>query len=353
MRGAFTLIELLMVISILAVLAALTVASANALGVGSKKVATANIIAKVRSGLDQAIAIRGTALAAAEHPLAGSRPGRALFRGLRGRVWNAAAKQASGGTMTDLNRDAEALSLANEWAVAGADANRVLMADDHFVDVSVPGLYGLTRASLHVLGAENQAVTRHRQLVHPKAESGPIPGPYDSSAFPDARCLIAPGGASDASRAALDYLFAGSDALTELAALKAVVTPPDDDAANRIRPPTAIGGLDNGGRVWTPDANGGEEQWKAGRIQDGTLPNGKPAWKRYSLRGASLVDAWGRELLAWPDLNGAMHVVSAGYDGCFHFAPGNDRTFATGVDAEVPAGDDKDGRRDNVGEEGR
>ncbi|MBA3686412.1 MAG: type II secretion system protein, partial [Planctomycetes bacterium] len=148
MRRAFTLIELLVVITVLAIMAGLVIAAAAALGIGSKKAATVSIVNAARHGIESALADAGSAFSGVEHPLAGSRPGRAPFVGIRGRTWDAILGAPNGGTrVAVLDRTSEALTGLSEWelgspAAQSAERQRLLMPEDVFADDGVPLLYG-------------------------------------------------------------------------------------------------------------------------------------------------------------------------------------------------------------------
>lgn len=349
----FTIVELLVVIVVIALLSAMIVAGASALGVSSKKRKTETILAALRQGIELAAAGKGSVLAPVEHPLAGSRPGRLVFAGLRDR----AADGTGGAWVATLDATGEALTGAPEWQVQAPHNRRVLMDDDRFADTDVPMLYGAERRVLRVLGAEMAASTWYRRLPTAKPGEAALPQPYDGAnpRYADELCLVRGRGAAIDNKRALDYLFGGGTVLSELAALKAVYAPPDDDAPKRISPPTPVAGMDGDGRVWSPDGrdpSDGLARWEPGRMRDGLIDagpdSGSPDWKRYRLRGLGFYDAWNREILVSQTAAGGVRLLSAGPDGVLCWAPGGNLTIDTPADANAPAGDDKDGARDNV-----
>ncbi|MBA3683776.1 MAG: prepilin-type N-terminal cleavage/methylation domain-containing protein [Planctomycetes bacterium] len=354
--GGFTLIELLVVIAIMATLSALVLVGATQLGIGSKKRKTETILAILRQGIELGAASKGSTVSSVEHPLAGSRPGRLLFAGQRGR----AADGSGGSWVAALDASGEGLVGAPEWFVQGSDRNRVLMPDDTFADTRVPMLFGARRELLGIIGAEMGAVTRYRRLSPPKPPELLLPAPYDgtNARYSDALCLVKPAGVALDNKRALDYLFGGSSVISELSGLKAVYTPPDDDATKRLYPPTTIASTDNGGRVWSPDGGDpadGKSFWEAGRIQEGLMNSGpdagQPDWKLYKLRGLGIYDAWNREILFSYSSSGAVRLLSAGYDGVLRWNPGQNRVLDTAANATAAGGDDKDGERDNIRQE--
>jgi prepilin-type N-terminal cleavage/methylation domain-containing protein len=342
MRRGFTLIELLVVIAIIAILVSLVIAGATALGIGSKKSQTGAIISALRKGLELAAAQSGSGFSPAEHPLAGSRAERFAFRGRRGR-----AADGSGGSWTALDAAGEALKGPAEWLIDSSSASRLLDPEDVYADARVPMLYGWQRHRLGVVGGDLSATTWYRMLpTKPRPGLATIPGPFTATELPDASNLHRPLGTGADVRRTLDVILGSSNVLAELASLKAVVSPPNDNAAERILAPSpgAFAGADNGGRVWSPEPLGGEGKWKPGRVLDGP---GK--WKLYQLRGISVVDVWRRELLIWGTANGTFTIASAGRDGVFALDPGDVGLFnTTAENANVPQGSDKDGSRDNI-----
>lgn len=329
-RRAFSLVELLTVIAIIATLAALVVAGANALGIGSKAKKTMAILGGVRTALELTVAEKGSLPNPVEHPLAGSRPPRAIF-----------VRAGSG----PLPVDGEALAGLAADQVAADARPRLLAADDRFADPDLPLLCGLPRARIGVLGAPLVESTGYRRL--------PVPLPTDPDRILDGSPYTAVGDVvpapaeaptwtPDKAEATLGFVLAAGSTRSELARLGALRAPPDDLAAARIRD----------GRVWSPQGQGatGDERWKPGRVRDGSLSGGKPNWKEYRLRGLAITDAWGIELLYSVDAAGALRLMSPGADGVFHIAPGDDHLIDSDLAAWPLAVDarDRDGQRDNL-----
>jgi len=365
-RHAFTIVELLVVVSIIALLAGMLMVAANILGIGSKKSKTATILASVRKGIELTIASRGGSVSPAEHPLAGSRAGRAEFWGLRGRRQAADGTVGGGSLVRGLDRAGDALTGAEEWLLT-SDQGRVLMPDDVFADRDTPILYGLRRELIGIVGDGLEAVTRHRRIPRPRPPALLSDGPYDANRYPDNRHLEAATGVPAGNKKAIDYLFGSSSVQSELAGLGALFSPPDDDAKSLLRPPARLTGnnlegvpFDNSGRVWSKEGvepADGRARWEPGRIRDGTMSSGpdsgKPDWKTYRLRGLAVYDAWQREILYTVGRDGGIRLMSAGNDGCFRWHPGLDAVLDTDVltsaGAEsIAAGDDQDGSVDNV-----
>ena len=317
-RPAFSLIELLTVIAIIATLSALLVASAGALSSGSKKSRTDSILGAVRNAVELTLAEQGMAASAAEHPLAGSREPRTTF------------VRANGGAVAATG---VALVLSGRTTIADVQSgkqSRVLLPEDRFADPAVPQLYGTPRHRLGILGVPQAGVTKYRKLPTNLDAS------VDPDSLPDGDYLIAPKGTPQDHQAHLERLL-GAAAGSELASLGALRTPPADYTV-------AIAY----GRVLT--SGNGVERWKPDHIRDGTLSSGpgagQPAWKPYRLPGVAIYDGWGTEVLYAVKPSG-FAVISAGADRVFRFDPGKDHTVATAADANDPAGDDRDGSLDN------
>jgi type II secretory pathway pseudopilin PulG len=351
----FTVIELLVVIAVIATLAGLTLTSVNVIRTGARKSTTGTILACVRQGMDLALATSGATFSPVEHPLAGSRPPRAIFSGLRGQTWNAVSRTAVGGArIANLDTTGEALSGLQEWELGNpvtnlAERQRLLIGDDTFADPSVPLLYGLSRSACRILGASLGASTRYRELPKPRPPAKTlVAAGYASADFPDSNHLISGSLSAKDSERILSYILGASGIRSELESLKALRSPPDDDAANRIHLPTALGsGADDAGRVWSAEPLTGNDLWKPGLIQDG-----HPDWKPYQLRGLAIYDAWGREILCSFSQTGGMILQSAGADGCMRWHPGVDAVYQTNADDGVASGDDRDATFDNITNEG-
>lgn len=309
-RAAFSLIEILVVVAIIAVLSAMMVASTGAFSGGSKMARTDAILGAVRSALELTLADNGMAATPAEHPLAASRAPRAPFARADGSAV-ATAGMALTGVPLDL--------------VAPAARSRLLLADDRFADPAAPHLYGVERVQLGVLGVPQAAVTHFRRL--PSTITTAI-DPDNTTVLPDHRHLVAPTGTPDQHAAHIDRLL-GVNGSSELAALGALRTPPEGFTLPLVH-----------GRLL--GKAGGRETWEGGHIQDGA----DPTWKPYCLPGLTIVDGWGTEVL-YRSERGAITVQSPGKDRVFRWHPGSDGEFATPAHADAPVGDDRDGRRDN------
>ena len=347
MRAAFTLVELLVVIAIMAILVGLIVASASALGVGSKRNRSATILETVRQAMEVTSAQSGSVSTAVEHPLAGSfaAAGKPRFRFARAATPHTVLASEVSGL---LGSTGEKIALAGialaeldpVESAALAARSRLMLPDDLYADEDVPLLYGLARERIGVLGAKLAEVTRFRRL--PK----PVPGkfianPDDPVAYPNAVRLVNSDVQPEGNKRTLDYVFGATNATAELAKLGALYAPPNDDTVNQHAY----------GRVWCEQLRSasGESVFKPGRLNDPQrVSSGSPSWKRYRLRGLAIYDAWGVEILCSISSSGAVRLMSAGKDGVFRWDPGQDGTFATDAWATGPAGNDKDGSLDNV-----
>lgn len=307
-RRAFTIIEILVVIAIIALLMGLTIGGIGALQRQAKRARTKTTMQMVSQGLNLTRATTGGAPSPCEHPLAGSSDagGRPLF------------VRRGGGAIASTGMALR--GVAPEDLSGGAD--RLLLDDDRFADPDLPFLYGMPRGSLGVIGAQLAEVTRYRLLAAPGGGARIAPDTGGN-------VVESTGSAAEVNRA-VDYLLGST--LPELARQNAVYKPPDDLPAHRLA----------FGRVWSPTAAGLKPPTGCTelRVDD--------AWKPYRLRGKGIYDAWNREILYTLAENGTVRMASAGPDGFFRFLPGRDRIPTTPAHADAPSGGDRDAADDNV-----
>jgi len=362
-RRAFSLIELLMVVAIIAILASLILAGTSMLSRQTKTRKTEVIIAALRQAMELTIANRGGCPSPVEHPLAGSRQTMALFGGA---LWvrdGATGTTVQGTTGTG----------AGQYALTGADpvnfdppgnpgdAARLMLRTDVYARPEMPMLFGLTRDRIGVLGSMQKAVSKFIQLPKlPKEKKilnvnfvdtnwfTPLLVPTD---YQDQDLTVMgqpspdPFGTEKGNKLLLDYLFGNSNAQAELAGLKALII------AGPGSPTWNVGLFEitvNGKlipRVYT-NGSGAQSEWSPGTVKD---VNG---WRPYKLPGLALYDAWGQEILYSLNRAGSLRLLSAGADGAFRFAPGDDHTLETNdPNASSHATGDRDGTRDNVVDE--
>jgi prepilin-type N-terminal cleavage/methylation domain-containing protein len=325
---AFTLTEVLVVVAIIATLAGLLVPGIALLRQTLRKTQTAALCSAVATALAANATASGRAAPLAPHPLAGSRdlPRLAFVRG------EAVAGLAEGDAVATAG---EALLCATPGALGGAPA-ALLLPSDRFAATLQPLLFGLRRDELTIVGS-GAGLVRHRLLpaVSPATDQDAdtiLDPPYDASRYPNNRYLV-----TDASSLAdldaesakvLEVAFAAND-LQELVAKRSLLATTGG---------TAIGN----GRLYRSGSDTATA-WAPGLVQEAG------AWVGYRLRGSALYDSWGRELLVRSDAAGAITVSSAGPDGVFRWHPGDDGILQTAATATAPAGDDRDGARDNIG----
>ncbi len=341
----FSLIEVLVVVSVIAVLAAMILVGSGVLRRQALRERTARILQVVHHGLALARAERGGVTAAAQHPLAGSVPPRSQF--IR-----------AGGAPVDTAAAWPYVGVAPGVLPAAAEA-RLLLPDDHFADLASPLLYGMTRSRLGVLGAPLPEVSGHLQVTSssglaPRVATLVAPGAERDgltvSADPGAIVVTGPlrvdnqGGADHTTaerrlvlmRQYFATVFGSVDIAAELARLGGIWAPDDDDPAHHLL----------AGRLWSPDAAGVRVEFSASTV----LISGAPV--RYRLRGPALYDAWGREILYSLDDAGGISLESAGPDGHFRWRPNPSGVLTTAANATAPSGDDHDATRDNLREGG-
>jgi prepilin-type N-terminal cleavage/methylation domain-containing protein len=389
-RSAFTMIELLVVISIMALLAAITMMSVKALGIGSKKAATETIIAAVRKGITLAEADRGGSVSAVEHPFAGSRAPRFAFRTASNVAVPTGTEAAYGPAVTD----PATVTNSGGWAL--------LLPSDVFANPAIPHLFGFRREYIYVLGSQQKRVTQYMRLpkptpIVPRPTSppyemviSPVTGvaPLNYTNYPIAQFRIpSPAqvdeqdvngnftyGQPGSNKIALDYMFGSSGISSELSALKALYeayeppagTPTTSEPKFRYKlnkasvtgpsktDPDLPLAFTNVNAGTSPDL---EDRWKPGRIAlssvgstDSTIATASTTqWAQYRLPGLAIYDAWGVEILCSTTNAGSVRLISAGADGVFRISPGVDRVLqTTNALATNFLGDDKDGVHDNI-----
>ncbi len=391
--SGFTLIELIVVISIMAILSALIMAAVQGLTGKAKEKKTGVIIRAVETGIYLAVASRGSAISPAEHPFAGSRD----YAGVRYPF-----VRAMGGT--PLASFGTALKGVPTVAYLSSSQNQLMLPSDRYAKKEIPILYGAKREDIGVLQSLRKVVTQYRQipfpptvdpLVQPLVISTVSPGAgFDSPAndinWPDTMIPSTsppPPGISQETdpnfgkladaKSALDYLFGASSAQAELASLKALYntdpTLPID--VNKYRTGVnerTVGGVKEslvytnafvlGSTGKDSDTYTVETKWKPGYIPVTPGGSGSPAtlggtkWVRYRLAGLAVYDAWDNELFVTTGANDKYRVLSAGEDGVLAVNPGKNNaidkilneldmrdglTFSSSLD-------DTDGAKDNV-----
>jgi prepilin-type N-terminal cleavage/methylation domain-containing protein len=389
-RLAFTMLELLVVIAIMTILAAMILVGAGAIMGNAEKKKTETIIQTVKTGIELAIANKGSAISPTEHPFAGSNSdaGGARFRFVRASgntQWNTGSPVATNGT---------ALKGVPHPLYLGVSAQRnfLLMSSDRYQDERIVLLHGARREDIGVLQSLRKVVTKYRLLPMPPkradgmqatvlTRTGASPTSYQgdtNSDFPD---TLIPSltqitdpkyGLLSDTKPALDYLFGNSSAQAELASLKALYNA-DPTLPVEVNKFTVGVERRSIGMVTEPlvytnagapgsDYRNEETRWKPGFIpvSSGSGPflsldsASGSRWVRYRLAGLAVYDAWGNELMTVTGANNSYQVISAGADGALAIDPGQDRRLDTtnitlGSDQKLAIDPkDKDGAKDNL-----
>jgi prepilin-type N-terminal cleavage/methylation domain-containing protein len=388
-HSGFTLIELIVVISIMAILASMILVGAKALMGNAKKNKTLVIIRAVETGINLAIASKGSAISPTEHPFAGSqadagKPRYGFVRG-GGPRWGNGSVSTSG----------TALKGVPDTSYLSGDTDKLMLPSDIYSEVKVPILYGAKREDIGVLQSLRKVVTKYRMLPMPPngrtkvwspvsmAESATYQG--DTVGSPDLfpNTLIPTvaqindqyyGKLADA-KSALDYLFGASSAQAELSSLKALYnadpTLPKDvnkftfgieqrtvGSPTSVTEPLVYTNAFTGGTGKDSDTYTVETKWKPGYIpvtQSGsTATLGGTKFVRYRLAGLAVYDAWDNELFVTTGANDKYRILSAGDDGVLAVNPGKNNTIDTttltgDMREKLPlTGDDTDGAKDNL-----
>ena len=158
-RGGFTLIELIVVISIMAILSTLIMAAVQGLTGKAKEKKTGVIIRAVEVGINLAIASRGSAISPAEHPFAGSQAdaGGSRYAFIRGDSRWAGSVSTSGMALKGVPNP-------NYMSV---EPGYLMMPSDIYNEIKVPILYGAKREDIGVLQSLRKVVTKYRILPMP------------------------------------------------------------------------------------------------------------------------------------------------------------------------------------------
>ena len=387
-RLAFTMLELIVVVAIMAILASLILLGAGAIMGNADRKKTEIIIQTVKTGIVLAIANKGSAISPTEHPFAGSQAdaggvgGRFSFVRTPSTLW-------PGGNVSSTGT---ALRGVPDPRYLSTDKNHLLMADDRYNDARIVMLYGAKREDIGVLQSLRKVVTKYRLLPMPPkntsgtlamvvTNTGAVPTSFQgdtNASFPDTLIPTVPqladslfGRLSD-TKPAIDYLFGNSSAQSELAGLKALYnadpTLPDDQNRYRIGvEQRTIGGVTeplvytNAGTSGAPDPKSVESnKWKPGYIPVSLATPltlnavTSTRWVRYRLAGLAVYDAWNNELLTVIGAGSSYRVISAGPDGAMAVGPGNDNKI-DGVTITVDStgkltlhAKDLDGAKDNL-----
>jgi prepilin-type N-terminal cleavage/methylation domain-containing protein len=388
-RQAFTMIELLVVIAIMTILAAMILVGASAIMGNAEKKKTETIIQTVKTGIDLAIANKGSAISPTEHPFAGSNADaggqRFLFvRATGNTLWTGPLSKT--GTALKGVPNPAFLSISSQ-------ASYLQMPSDRYQDERIVLLHGAKREDIGVLQSLRKVVTKYRLLPMPpkKADgsqavvltrAGTPPTSYQGDLNTDLPDTLIPSkpqiddpkyGLLSDTKPALDYLFGNSSAQAELASLKALynadptlpievnkfTTGVEARATGMVNEPLVYTNI---GATGNMNNRTEETHWKPGYIPvtSGSGPNlsldsvSSSRWVRYRLAGLAVYDAWGNELMTVTGTNNSYRVISAGADGALAIDPGKDNkidTLTISLDGDKKLTidpKDKDGSKDNL-----
>lgn len=403
LQTGFTILELLVVITIIVILAGLLLTGIPKISEQMKKASTRSTIGTAWAGLELQKG-QGTLTSPVCHPLAASATCGHFFGGTgdRARFYRSAVRS----TLVAEGMSQRHLLTSSSIAWLNTEDQKILRLEDDlyagaYANGDVPLLYGLRRDLCTVLAPSVEWIAAYRELpdlVDPgsgaksQRHCDPIlSAPFykttqgtadNDELYPDREFLRAtplPSGITYESLSGELFAQTFASVITELTRNKALAQSSDSSTAAWItytwvvrglnnavmtqnlirtidaRDPT-IGAWDSCHRVHFPEATG-DSDWSGGRSAQTVGPrmlyNG--SWMRYRLRGTSLVDAWGTEILYVRDSLGNIRLISAGPDGCFLVHPGNNG-IETGLDTYDSAsgvfssfgGDDTDASKDNI-----
>lgn len=321
-RRGFTIVELLVAITVIVILMSMGIVGINQIRRLSMKTRTQSIMALTLNGLNASGTTQSQNVSTVEHPLAASASPRQRF-----------VRSDSG---IEVASTGMAIRTSDMAYVSGADQGRVILSDDVFADPIAPQFIGLPRWQMGLTGVSTQWVSQWLRI------SGP--GQTGALVTPDLGTWIDEGFVreqvvdplSEAWEASADKAFsvALGSVLDELTKLGAIRRPePSRDpliVSNRLRHDKAPRSLQS------------TSEWKPGFVREAGV------WVPYRIRGPSVVDAWGREILIASTPNGSILLQSAGADGVFRWNAGSDRVLQTGAIDAAAMGDDTDGSIDNI-----
>lgn len=299
LRGGFSLVELLMVISIIALLMAILLPVSGMLRRQARAQQTRGAMLGMLHAMQTWSATKGGSIQPSEHPLAGSAPTRAAF--VRGDTYTAVGTTGTAFVGASLSQ-----------LTSAGDKPNLLLPTDLFADATTPLLFGMARNRIGLLGVPAPGVTSYRLLP----AKGSIPSATTTGT------LVQPNDPVSATAELLDMILA--ERRKDLAAQGFLVAPANDTS------------LIAGSRVWGPTVASG---WKVPPTTGGVM---------YQIRGVAFYDGWGREILYSLNTQGYPRFESAGPDGYFRWNSGKDKILQTSAWATTPSGDDLDASRDNI-----
>lgn len=312
-QSAFTLVELLIVISIIAILVGLIFAGTSGLRASAQRATTTTILSVLSLGVERAAMDLGGAISGSQHPLAGNAP---LTVGYL-------PDFADTGNLTYTG---PMPPFRNQGGLVDASN---MASDDRFADPIAPHLFGMKRWRLKVLGVESERVNPAVRLSD------------DPDDFGVARYRRANGDAFDSThphvwyrqwsqsiRASLGDTF---DRLAELGAIR----DPDPDAEWIAS-----------GRLMKRASGQSAGSWFEGAVLNVSGDDNK--WVEYDLPGPYLVDSYGTEILMGNDPAGRTIFVSAGPDRSFRVHPGATGVLNSTDPFAIPASGDHTAEADNI-----
>lgn len=385
MRRGFTIIELLIVITIVVILVGLLVAGASAVRKASLRTRSEAIVGSVANALAAAVGERKS-LPIVPHPLASTSATRLSF--VRGAIDpirldddHAAIRgttPAGPPNLGSANPNLALWSKSSAWTPASSVPtggmgilgsedkqfianvpNERLLDNDVFAATNAPIAFGAKRGLLGVLGITDDrlhsylacpAVDRNGSFRNRITGSTQLQTAVTTANYPE--LVHAPKANPSVASWWTDQEEAVKRALEsawgELGKLQALRTP--------SRSATAVWGSRF---CWDPTINANASTWKPGFLNSG-------GWKTVSLYGTSVVDAYGNEIFVSRAGDGRIRVLSAGADGCLRVNPGANAVINTtitpascrliyygdtagaGDRGDGLGGDDLDGTRDNL-----
>jgi prepilin-type N-terminal cleavage/methylation domain-containing protein len=366
--SAFTLIELLIVVAVIAIIAGMFLSIINMMNVRAKVAKTRSILGAVMLGVSSTSMSTNTNVSTTPHPLANTAVAGAMSRSvfLRGATIAGFCTQ-----YTQVLTSGEALTCTTPTIVATTSAvfGRLMLPTDVYAGNSsyaignknttdCPLIYGLDRRHLNIIGSGWGLVTYRRlpglSPLYDPNNTGTLQGaPYTNTGvppYPDSSFLNnEPGDLTEATQTLYEIdskkvmdVSLGPDVSTEVGALGGLRTAD-------VTTPGSIPIANYRLRLWPTPTGVGFSSFQQNNVRDASqVMDVDGTWKPYHLRGTAIYDAWGHEVIFYTNNNGSMSLMSAGVDGYFCWNPGSDMNFDTQPGSTIPVNDDIDASRDNI-----
>lgn len=331
-RGGFSMIELVIVVSVIAVLSGLILAAVGLVDTKTKDARTVAISSTARTAVSQRGVETGGSEFTCVHPFANLTDN---SEGLKRARWFRADEERT------LEQGGIALATTEQGLLKGwipeALKGNLIMDSDLFAGVyevaDCPVYFGVKRYAMRMVGS-GYGINKYRRVSGPPGSKGGVDDPRDYL-FVMNRDYADLSNDEEVVRRSVDlFEYTFGSHLNELKSLRGI----------KLIDESAGGELFLNERAWAMGAP--EDFWRPGCIR-GVAGSGE-GWFEYRLRGMYLCDGWGREMLGF-SLDSGFCFASAGEDGVYHVDPGPNGVIDVYVGRDISGEiDDVDGQSDNL-----